>query len=130
MSRPINLSCDLVVLRTSPQNRHYWDMTESGAYIVPSRTSILETLPKIVNAPAKLKPKSTIGVFENVILQIRNFGTQHSYLTFGILIIMVIVLLGILSNGMKKGFGRSSSGFFHLEGKESLLGNPNGAKAD
>ena len=83
-----------------------------------------------MNPPPKLTPKSTIGTFENIIFQVRNFGTYHPYLTLGILIVAVVVLVGVLRNGMKKGFGRSSSGFFHLEGKESLLGNPTGAKAD
>jgi protein disulfide-isomerase len=112
------------------QNRRYWDTTESGAYIVPSRTSILETLPKIVNSPPKLKPKSTIGTFENIIFQIRNFGTYHPFLTVGVLILAVAALVVILKNGMQKGFGRSTSGFFRLDGKEGLLGNTLGAKAD
>lgn len=112
------------------QNRRYWDQTESGAYIVPSRTSILETLPKIVNPPAKLTPKSTIGAFENIIFQIRNFGTYHPFATFGVLVVAVIALVIIVRNGMKNGFKRSGSGFFRLDGKEGLLGSPNGAKAD
>lgn len=112
------------------QNRRYWETTESGAYIVPSRTSILETLPKIVNQPAKLTPKSTIGTFENIIFQIRNFGTYHPFATFAILIVAVIALLTIVRNGMKNGFTRSGSGFFRLDGKDGLLGNPNTAKAD
>jgi protein disulfide-isomerase len=97
---------------------------------VPSRTSILETLPKIVNPPPKLTPKSTIGVFENIIFQIRNFGTYHPFLTIGVLIAAVTALVVILKNGMQKGFGRSTSGFFRLDGKEGLLGNTVAAKAD
>ena len=97
---------------------------------MPSRTSILETLPKIVNSPPKLKPKSTIGVFENIIFQIRNFGTYHPVLTVGILVIATAALVSILKNGKRKGFGGASGGFFHLDGKEGLLGSGNGAKAD
>lgn len=118
------------MLLTRIQNRRYWDTTESGAYIVPSRTSILETLPKIVNSPPKLTPKSTIGTFENIIFQIRNFGTYHPFLTVAILILAVAALVVILRNGMQKGFGRSTSGFFRLDGKEGLLGSTPGAKAD
>lgn len=114
------------------QNRRYWDTTESGAYIMPSRTSILETLPKIVNSPPKLTPKSTIGTFENIVFQIRNFGTYHPFLTVGVLIMAIATLVGILKNGMQKGFGRTASGFFRLDGREGLLGNTGapGAKAD
>jgi protein disulfide-isomerase len=97
---------------------------------MPSRTSILETLPKIVNNPPKLTPKSTIGTFENIIFQIRNFGTYHPFLTVGILILAVGALVVILKNGMQKGFGRSTSGFFRLDGKEGSLGHTGTAKAD
>ena len=98
---------------------------------MPSRTSILETLPRVVNHPPKLTPKSTIGAFENIIFQIRNFGTYHPYLSFAVLIIAVVVLLYVLRNGttIKKSLSRSSSGYFKLDGKEGLLGAPNG-KAD
>ena len=97
---------------------------------MPSRTSILETLPKIVNSSPKLTPKSTIGVFENIIFQIRNFGTYHPFLTVGILIMAIAALVVTVKNGMQKGFGRSASGFFRLDGKEGLLGNTGSAKAD
>ena len=97
---------------------------------MPSRTSILETLPKIVNSPPKLTPKSTIGTFENIIFQMRNFGTYHPFLTVGILILAVGALVVVLRNGTQKGFGRSASGFFRLDGREGLLGNPSSAKAD
>ena len=120
------------IVLTFMQNRRYWDTTESGAYIMPSRTSILETLPKIVNSPPKLTPKSTIGTFENIVFQIRNFGTYHPFLTVGVLIMAIATLVGILKNGMQKGFGRTASGFFRLDGREGLLGNTGapGAKAD
>ncbi|EXJ90274.1 protein disulfide-isomerase [Capronia coronata CBS 617.96] len=119
------------VIINDEDNRRYWDVTDSGAYIMPSRTSILETLPRIVANPPKLTPKSTIGTFENIFFQIRNFGTYHPYFSFGILILSVFALLYVLKNGttIKKSLSRNSSGYFHLEGKEGLLGMTNG-KAD
>ena len=98
---------------------------------MPSRTSILETLPRIVASPPKLTPKSTIGVFENIFFQIRNFGTYHPYLSFVLLILSIVALLYVLRNGtsIKRSLSRNSSGFFHLDGKEGLLGTANG-KAD
>ena len=98
---------------------------------MPSRTSILETLPRVVNNPPRLTPKSTIGTFENVIFQTRNFGTYHPYLSVIVLIGAVIGLLALLRNGptIRKSLSRSSSGYFKLDGKEGLLGAPNG-KAD
>ncbi|OAP60400.1 protein disulfide-isomerase domain [Fonsecaea erecta] len=119
------------VIINDEDNRRYWDVTDSGAYIMPSRTSILETLPRIVANPPKLTPKSTIGAFENVFFQIRNFGTYHPYLSFGLLIISVVMLFWVLRNGstIKRTLSRNSSGYFHLDGKEGLLGTTNG-KAD
>ncbi|EMC93266.1 hypothetical protein BAUCODRAFT_36938 [Baudoinia panamericana UAMH 10762] len=43
-------------------NHRYWDQTMTGNPIVPSRTSILETLPRIVANPPKLSSKSTTTV--------------------------------------------------------------------
>ena len=98
---------------------------------MPSRTSILETLPRIVANPPKLTSKSTIGAFENVFFQIRNFGTYHPYLSIGVLIASVFALFWVLKNGatIKKTLSRNGSGYFQLDGKEGLLGTTNG-KAD
>ncbi|KAL6248725.1 hypothetical protein RBB50_003787 [Rhinocladiella similis] len=119
------------VIINDEDNRRYWDVTDSGAFIVPSRTSILETLNRIIANPPKLTPKSTIGTFENVFFQIRNFGTYHPYFSFAILIVSVVMLLYVLRNGttIKRSLSRNSSGYFHLDGKEGLLGGSNG-KAD
>jgi len=79
----------------------------------------------------RLTPKSTISTFENIFFQIRNFGTYHPYLSFALLLIAIAALFYVLKNGttIKKSWHRSSSGYFHLDGKEGLLGNTNG-KAD
>ncbi|KAK4937621.1 hypothetical protein LTR10_021767 [Elasticomyces elasticus] len=119
------------VIINDEDNRRFWDVTDSGAYIMPSRTSILETLPRVVASPPKLNAKSTIGTFENVFFQIRNFGTYHPYFSFALLILSVVMLLYVLKNGttIKKSLSRNSSGYFHLDGKEGILGTTNG-KAD
>ena len=115
------------------QNRRYWDLTDTGNFIVPSRTSILETLPRVVSSPPRLTPKSTIGAFENVIFQIRNFGTYHPWLSIIVLIGAILGLFSIMKNGSRiKQFG-GQNGYIRLDGKEGLLGgnvgNANG-KAD
>lgn len=108
----------------SQQNRRYWDQTDTGNFIVPSRTSILETLPRVVNNPPRLTPKSTIGAFENVIFQIRNFGTYHPYISVIFLVGAVVGLFTIMRNGSRiKNFGGRERGFIRLDGKEGLLGN-------
>lgn len=83
---------------------------------MPSRTSILETLPRVISNPPRLTPKSTIGAFENFFFQIRNFGTYHPYFSFLILLGAVGCLFWILKNPavVRNAISRSSSGYFHL----------------
>lgn len=90
---------------------------------MPSRTSILETLPRVVSNPPRLTAKSTIGAFENVIFQIRNFGTYHPYISVIFLVGAIVGLFTIMRNGNKiKNFGGRERGYIRLDGKESLLG--------
>lgn len=123
------------------QNRRYWDSTDSGAPITPSRTSILETIPRVVASPPKLTPKSTIGTVEHAFFTIRSFGSWHPYWAVGILVVAIIGLAGLLrrrmrGSGIKLGLGSpgfssglgggggggGGKGYFRLEGKEGLLG--------
>lgn len=65
------------------QNRRYWDQTSTGNPIVPSRTSILETINKVTANPPKIKPKFTISFFEKIIFDIKVTFTEHPYLSSG-----------------------------------------------
>ncbi|KKY19207.1 putative disulfide isomerase [Phaeomoniella chlamydospora] len=146
------------VIINDQDNRRYWDTTESGAFITPSRTSILETIPKVISSPPKLRAKSTIGAIENFFFQIKNFISRHKIIAIITLVISVIVGLlyfrrkllqydperkhrGHASNGilgekttstggsfLGNLFG-GKNGYFHLDGKEGLLSS-GGAKAD
>ncbi|KAL9113018.1 MAG: hypothetical protein Q9227_002883 [Pyrenula ochraceoflavens] len=119
--------------------RRYWDVTDSGAPITPSRTSILETIPRVVASPPKLTSKSTIGSVEQVFFRIRNFSSWHPYWAIAGLVACVIGLAimarrrmkaaGLKSptassfgNGLLGGLGKNGKGYFHLDGKEGLLG--------
>ena len=108
---------------------------------MPSRTSILETLPRVVSNPPRLTPKSTIGTFENVFFQIRNFGTYHPWLSVVVLIGAVLALFWMLKNPtvVRKAISRSGSGYFVLpveekhgfsSGWSNGGGGGGGAKAD
>jgi protein disulfide-isomerase len=70
-------------LTSLPQNRRYWDQTSTGNPIVPSRTSILETLTKVTANPPKIKPKLTIGFIEKIFFDIKTNFREHPYLSFG-----------------------------------------------
>lgn len=49
------------VIINDEDSGRYWDNTITGNPIIPSRTSILETIPKVVTNPPKVKPKLTIS---------------------------------------------------------------------
>ncbi|KAK0617812.1 thioredoxin-like protein [Bombardia bombarda] len=71
------------VIINDEDNRQYWDQTSTGNPIVPSRTSILETINKVTASPPKIKPKFTISAIEKIFFDIRVTFTEHPYLTMG-----------------------------------------------
>jgi protein disulfide-isomerase len=130
----------LPLLTTSPQNRRYWDATSSGAPIMASRTSILETIPLVIADSSKLKPKSTVGTFEYIFFVTRSFISGHPII-FVALLTMSIVAVTYLARARlaKRGLSRggilgavqsNSAGFFRLDGKEGLLNGGGTGKVD
>ncbi len=71
------------LLTGKSQSRRYWDQTITGNYILPSRTSILETIGKITTSPNLIKPKLTISSFEKFFFDIRVTLTEHPFLSAG-----------------------------------------------
>jgi protein disulfide-isomerase len=102
-------------------------MTESGAHIVPSRTSILETLPKVVVHPPKIPSKSSSSILPRIFFQVRRGAFSHP-------IISMLMLIGVgvsatwVKGRMRK--TRGGGGFFHLDGKEGFLNGGGYGKAD
>ncbi|TFB03450.1 hypothetical protein CCMA1212_004646 [Trichoderma ghanense] len=121
------------VIINDQDNRKYWDSTVTGNYILVSRTSILETLDKVVYTPQALKPKLTISSFEKIFFDIRVSFTEHPYLTLGCI---VGIAFGVFS--WLRGRSRRGRGHFRLEDsisirdfKDGFLGGSNGnTKAD
>ncbi|KAL9603941.1 MAG: hypothetical protein Q9219_000879 [cf. Caloplaca sp. 3 TL-2023] len=111
-------------------NHRYWDQTVSGAPIVPSRTSILETLPKVVSNPPQLSSKSSTGAIQHVFFRAKGSMATHPFITLALLI--GVVVGAYWGKGrIRRSKGAAGSGFFHLDGKEGWLasGGPYG-KAD
>ncbi|KAL7822881.1 thioredoxin protein [Trichoderma gracile] len=121
------------VIINDQDSRKYWDSTVTGNYILVSRTSILETLDKVVYTPQALKPKLTISSFEKIFFDIRVSFTEHPYLTLGCI---VGIAFGVFS--WLRGRSRRGRGHFRLEDsisirdfKDGFLGGSNGnTKAD
>ncbi|KAK4100321.1 thioredoxin-like protein [Parathielavia hyrcaniae] len=121
------------VIINDEDNRRYWDQTSTGNPIVPSRTSILETLTKVTASPPKLKPKLTIGFVEKVIFDVRTNFRDHPYLSSGC---VLGIAFGCLS-WFRGRIGRRPKGQFKLddatkEHKGPILGasSANGSKTD
>lgn len=107
---------------TCIQNRRYWDQTVTGNYIMVSRTSIMETLDKIVYGPHVIKHKLTVSAIEKVFLDIKIAFVEHPYLSMGC---VFGIAFGVVSwfRGRTR---RSRGGHFRLDDgmsiKDGLLG--------
>ncbi|EME79115.1 uncharacterized protein MYCFIDRAFT_51000 [Pseudocercospora fijiensis CIRAD86] len=71
-------------------NHRYWDVTMTGNPIVPSRTSILETLPRIVANPPKIAAKSTTNAIGHIWWAVKGQIWEHPLVSGGILIGMLL----------------------------------------
>lgn len=111
------------------QNRRYWDTTISGAYIVPSRTSILETIPKVVASPPKISSKSSTGAIQRIFFGFRGASTSHPWLSLGLLIV-ILAGASVWGRGRLRKTKGGPANFFHLDGKEGLLNGGGYGKAD
>ncbi|KAJ5542344.1 hypothetical protein N7535_004764 [Penicillium sp. DV-2018c] len=126
------------VIINDQDNRRYWDTASSGAPIMASRTSILETIPLVISSPSKLSPKSTIGTFESIFFFARNLLGSHPILFF-IILGAVVAVATIFGRGRLRRSGArggiignpgNNGGFFHLDGKEGFLNGNSTDKVD
>ncbi|KAA8650571.1 hypothetical protein EYZ11_003548 [Aspergillus tanneri] len=125
------------VIINDQDNRRYWDSSSSGASIMASRTSILETIPLVVANPPKLSPKSTVGTFEFIFYFTRSFIVSHPIFFVIILIISVAAATIFARRRNARWGGRGAilgvsngNGFFHLDGKEGILNGGATGKVD
>ncbi|KAL8948329.1 MAG: hypothetical protein Q9222_005476 [Ikaeria aurantiellina] len=109
------------VIINDEDNHRYWDQTVSGAPIVPSRTSILETLPKVVSGSPQLSSKSTTGAIQHMFFRFRGAMATHPIITLA-LVIGVVIGAYWGKGRIRRAKGNPGAGFFHLDGKEGWLG--------
>ncbi|EAU38271.1 conserved hypothetical protein [Aspergillus terreus NIH2624] len=125
------------VVINDQDNRRYWDTSSSGASIMASRTSILETIPLVIANPPKLTPKSTVGTFESIFFFTRSFISEHPILFILLLITAIAATIAVRGKFLRRGVRGGilgvtggSGGFFHLDGKEGLLNGGSTGKVD
>jgi protein disulfide-isomerase len=108
-------------------NKRYWDNTVTGNSIVPSRTSILETLSRIVSNPANLPPKSTTTPLGHIWWVIRGGFLSHP------LVSAVILLVFFIGGAIyARNFVKRNGGYIKLSEKggpmDGLLGGNSGSQ--
>lgn len=109
-------------------NKRYWDNTVTGNSIVPSRTSILETLSRIVSNPANLPPKSTTTPLGHIWWVIRGGFLSHP-------LVSAIILLVFFVGGSiyARNYVKKTGGYIKLSEKggpmDGLLGGNSGSQA-
>jgi protein disulfide-isomerase len=129
------LETSLLTHTAYKQNRRYWDQTITGNYIIPSRTSILETLNKITASPPKIKPKLTISSFEKIFFDIRMTFSEHPFLSAGCVLGVALACASWFRGRLRRTRG---GGHFRLpddlptmkDFKAPLLGSNSNGKVD
>ena len=119
-------------------SHRYWDVTMTGNPIVPSRTSILETLPRVVSSPPKISPKSTTTALGHVwwVLKGAVFAHPIIFAIFALAFTVGSVVVARRHVRVDKVWGQGQGGYFRVGEKggpmDGLLGGNSGgqAKAD
>ncbi|OAA61437.1 Thioredoxin-like fold protein [Cordyceps fumosorosea ARSEF 2679] len=115
--------------------RKYWDTTATGNHILVSRTSIMETLDKIVYGPQVIKPKLTVSFIEKVFFDLRVTLRDHPILS----LLSVCGFAYAALTWLRTRKGRRGGGHFRLddsmgsgmrEFKDGILGGGGNTKAD
>ncbi|KHN98163.1 Thioredoxin-like fold protein [Metarhizium album ARSEF 1941] len=113
------------VIINDEDNRRYWDQTATGNYIMVSRTSIMETLDKIVYGPHVIKHKLTVSTIEKIFFDIQMAFVEHLYLSMACVLGITFGTLSWLRGRSR----RARAGHFRLDDamginqlKEGLLG--------
>lgn len=117
------------VVINEESHKRYWDNTITGNAIVPSRTSILETLSRIVQNPTNLPPKSSTTPLGHVWWVIKGGFASHP-------IMSAVILLGLVAFTLvyaRKHANRAAGGFIKLGEKggpmDGLLGGNSGSQS-
>ncbi|WPG99189.1 Hypothetical protein R9X50_00200000 [Acrodontium crateriforme] len=113
-------------------HRRYWDVTSTGNAIVPSRTSILETLPRAVASPPKISPKRTMSPLGHFWWVIKRQILSHPIVS---IVAALVVCVGFYMYARRNGgVSNIGAGYFKVGEKGSAMdgllgGNGNAGQA-
>ncbi|TKA31424.1 hypothetical protein B0A50_02271 [Salinomyces thailandicus] len=118
-------------------HQRYWDVTMTGNPIVPSRTSILETLPRVVSNPPKISPKSTTTALGHVWWVLKGQVWEHPLVSAVFALGFVVGMVVMARRHVRvERMWSPAQGYFRVGekagGMDGLLGGNSGvaAKAD
>jgi len=99
----------------------------TGNPIVPSRTSILETLPKVLSHPPLIRAKSSSSLMGSVYYSLRGTLRYHPWFS-------LFCFVGLVAGGVSfvKNYARRrqwAAGVFNMDGEKGFLGH-GGGKTD
>lgn len=77
---------------------------------MPSRTSILETLPKVITSPPKLSPKITGSSLSHAWFSIR-YMVRHHHRFIVVCAVLLLVGMYVWRRVLRRSFGLGSAGF-------------------
>jgi protein disulfide-isomerase len=103
----------------------------TGNPIVPSRTSILETLPRVLAKPPKIPPKSTTSTIGTIFYSTRATFRRHPYLSWFTLVLFSIFAF-VSARRLRRLRQRSwgAGGLLSLDGEKGLFGGLSSEKTD
>ncbi|KAF1982672.1 putative disulfide isomerase [Aulographum hederae CBS 113979] len=105
------------VIINDEDNHRYWDQTITGNYIMASRTSILETLPKVLANPPKIPHKSTTGPLKRFFFSITALWRHHPVFAGVALVACVLAAAWVRVSGRVRGRNFGAGGWISLGGE-------------
>lgn len=92
-------------IANSNQRKRFWDSTVTGNHIMVTRSSIMETLEKVVYGPNTIETKYTLSVVGRFFFNIRMNFTDRPVFSIGF---AVILLFGIWTWIRRSGRSRTA----------------------
>ncbi|KAK5111641.1 hypothetical protein LTR62_004745 [Meristemomyces frigidus] len=114
-------------------SHRYWDVTMTGNPIVPSRTSILETLPRVVSSPPKIAAKRTMSVVGHAWWTVKEQVFEHPRVSIGVSVgALICIVIFVRRHGRNIDLSAALPSYFQVGEKGNAMdgllgGSPGGS---